>query len=149
MVLRFDYDRALVAAVKSLPRRRFDASTKEWVVPLHLYLDVLSVIEAAGGIVEMDEGLRELLERGDVISPRKSEVTISRCGSEYVVQFEYEPSLVRVAKAIPGRTFDPVSRAWFIPIEDEERTLRYLLDAFESAGCTIRLEPKLKPMAAI
>jgi hypothetical protein len=149
LVLHFEYDRALVAAVKSLPKRRFDPSTREWVVPLYHYMDAISVMEAAGAAVEMDEDVKQLFEEGAFIPPEKPEVVIGRCGAEYVVQFEYEPALVKVAKSIPGRSFDPVSKAWFVPIEDEEGTLNRLLEAFGAVNCSIRIESKLKSLAPI
>ncbi len=63
-VIRFDYDRALVRAVKGLERRSFDARTKEWVVPLYLYADALARLEAAGGEVELDADLQTMVAEG-------------------------------------------------------------------------------------
>lgn len=148
VVLRFDYDRSLVAAVKGLPRRRFDPFTKEWVLPLHLYMDAVSILQATGASVELDDELKALYEQGAVVPRTRPEVSIGRCGGEYVVQFEYDPSLVKATKKIPGRSFDPASKAWFVPIVDERETLHDLLAAFEGVDCSIRLESKLRALVA-
>ncbi len=147
-VIQFDYDRSLVTAVKGLDRRSFDPWTKEWTIPLHLYIDAVARFQAIGSKVELDGELQAMYDEALVPPPKKPEVTISRCGDEYVVQFEYDPSLVKATKRIPGRNFDPSSRAWFVPIEDAEGTLKSVLKTFEALDCSIRLEPKLRPLVA-
>lgn len=146
VVLSFEYDKSLVATIKGLPQRRFDPSTKEWVLPLHLYMDAAALLEAVGAHVEMDQELRILYDEGQIPRPKKPEVAISRCGEEYVVQFDYDAALVKAARKVPGRTFDPSAKAWFVPIDDEEETLRLLLSSFEDVECAIRLEPKLRAL---
>ncbi len=148
VVIVFDYDRTLVKTVKSLDKRSFDPQTKEWTVPLHLYLDAVARFQAVDASVELDEKLGAMYDEALVPPPKKPVVTISRCGDEYVVQFEYDPSLVKATKRIPGRNFDPSSRAWFVPIEDAEGTLKSVLKTFEVLDCSIRLEPKLRPLLA-
>lgn len=143
MVLRFEYDKALVAAVKELPKRSFDPQSKEWVVPLHLYLDVAARLEAAGADVEFDDELRLMYEKSWVPPARQQEVTVGRTQGEYIVRFEYDPTLVEAAKGLPGRTFDASSKAWFVPIEDEEGTLRTVVKSFESLNCKVILAPGL------
>ncbi len=147
VVIGFDYDRALVKAVKSLDRRTFDAFAKEWVIPLHLYMDAVARFEGVGASVEMDEALSAMYSKALLPPPKKPEVAIRRVGDEYVVQFEYDPKLVKAAKRIPGRTFDPASKAWLVPIEDDEKTLRNIVQALELVECSIQLEPKLRPTA--
>ncbi len=147
-VIGFEYDKSLVTAVKSLPKRSFDPQTKEWVVPLHLYLDAVARLRASGAEVDLDEDLRAMRDKASMPPPKAPEVSISRCGDEYVVQFEYDPSLVKAVRRIPGRSFDPSSKAWFIPIEDDEATLKDVVKAFEATECSIRLEGKLRPVMA-
>lgn len=144
--MSFEYDRSLVKTVKSLERRTFDPFSKEWVIPVHLYRDAIARFEALGADVELDAGLATLQDEGEISLPQKPEVVISQVGDDYVVQFEYDPDLVTAAKRLPGRTFDPASKAWFIPIQEETRTLRDVLGAFEPHNCTVRLEPKLRPL---
>lgn len=147
-VIQFDYDRALVRAVKGLERRSFDTRTKEWVVPLHLYADAIARLEAAGGEVEMDADLQTMYAEGLQPRPPRPEVHVARSGGDYVIRFDYEPRLVRVVKEIPGRSFDASAKAWFVPIEDEVGTLQEVLRPFEAANCTIRLEPDLERLVA-
>ncbi len=146
VVIQFEYDRSLVKAVKSLGRRRFDSFSKEWVVPLHLYMDALAHLEAVGADVELDSDLASMYDDELVPPPRKAEVAIGRVGDDYVVHFDYDPELVKAVKGIPGRTFDSSSKAWFIPIEGEEETLNNLLKAFELLDCSLRVEPKLRDL---
>ncbi len=144
VVIQFEYAKGLVKAVKSLDKRSFDSFSKEWVVPIHLYMDAMARFEAVGAHVELDDELASMYDKTLVPPPRKPEVTISRVGEDYVVQFDYDPELVKAAKRIPGRTFDPSSKAWFIPIEDEFETLSNVAKTFELLECSIRLEPKLR-----
>lgn len=144
-ILRFEYDPSLVKTVKGLEKRTFDAMAKEWVIPLHLYLDAAARLEAVGAEVLFDEELTTLRNREIVPPPKKPEVTISRVGEEYIVQFEYDANLVRATKGLPKRSFDPASKAWSIPIGDEEGTLRQLIWTYEGLGSSVRLEPKLRP----
>lgn len=147
-VAHFDYDRSLVKAVKGLDKRSFDAQTKEWIIPLHLYRDAVARFESVGASVELDEELEAMTVGALLPPPKKPEITISRCGDEYIVQFEYDPSLVEAVKRIPKRSFDPASKAWFVPIEDEKATLSAVLQTFEVMDCTIRLQPKLRTLVA-
>lgn len=147
-VLRFEYDRGLVAAVKALPRRRFDPETKEWVLPLHHYLDAARALEAMGAQVELDPELEALTEEGAVPPPPRPRAAVTRAGGHYMVRFEYRPALVRAVRQIPGRTFDPSSKAWFVPIEEAELTLRAIVEALEEVGCVVDLPEDLLPLAS-
>lgn len=144
VVIQFEYDKSLVKAIKSLGKRRFDSFSKEWVVPLHLYIDALAQLEAVGADIELDSDLTSMYNDALLPPPKKPEVTIGRVGDDYVVQFDYDPEMVKAVKGIPGRTFDPSSKAWFIPIEAEEETLSNVLKSFELLECSIRVEPKLR-----
>ncbi|MFQ5920149.1 MAG: hypothetical protein ACE5I4_08945 [Thermoplasmata archaeon] len=141
-VLSFDYDRFLVKAVKSIDRRRYDPMTKEWTVPLHYYADAVATLEAVGAEVEMDPELTDLHERA-VVPPRaRPEVTVERAGTQYVVRFDYDRSLVRAVKKVPGRTFDSVARAWLVPVE--EGALENLLATLDEVDCSVKLAPDVK-----
>ncbi len=142
-VLSFDYDRFLVRAVKTLDRRRYDPMTKEWTIPIHYYADALATLEAVGAGVEMDPELADLHERAVVPPKARPDVSVERAGDQYIVRFEYERSLVRAIRKVPGRTFDSVARAWLVPVE--EGALENLLATFAEVDCAVQLAPELKP----
>ncbi len=50
---------------------------------------------------------------------------------EAVLRFPYDEDLRRTLRALPGRRWDPVERAWRVPVREPEqaRALRLLLDA--------------------
>ncbi|MFQ5909006.1 MAG: hypothetical protein ACE5JE_09335, partial [Thermoplasmata archaeon] len=58
------------------------------------------------------------------------------------VRFEYEPTLVRAIKKVPGRIFDPVARAWLVPVE--EGSLENLLATLGEVDCSVELAPEAK-----
>ncbi|MDX1534990.1 MAG: hypothetical protein R3291_05165 [Thermoplasmata archaeon] len=142
-VLSFDYDRFLVRAVKNLDQRRYDPTTKEWTVPIHYYADALATLEALGAEVEMDPELADLHERAEVPPKAAPEVSVEQAGDRYVVRFEYDRSLVRAIKKVPGRSFDSVARAWLVPVE--EGALDNLLATLREVDCAIRVDPELRP----
>lgn len=138
-VLRFEYDRDVVEAVKGLPERRFDPTAKEWVVPVQYYLDAAVAVESVGAEVDLGPQLQDLAERGETPSAPRPTVSVRRSGAQYVVRFGYRPDLVQAIKGIPGRTFDPSAKAWFVPAEAPE-TLEFIVDAMEAAGARVEVE---------
>lgn len=145
-MVRFDYDPALVAAVKGLPHRRFDAATKEWVVPVRYYLDAAVALEGAGATVTFDAELARWSEEGKVPPAQRPRASVGRTGGHFVVRFPYEPKLVAAVKGIPGRTFDPSAKAWFVPAE-APRMLEVIVDTLEAAGAEVDVEQGLLALA--
>jgi hypothetical protein len=144
VAIHFSYDERLVEVAKSFPKRRFDPEAKEWLVPLHLYKDVVREFESQTCVVIVDEEIEQYLLEGKEFEPERTEVFIKRVGKDYMVSFEYDPGLVREIKSLEERKFDPGTKGWFIPIRDEARTLQEVVARLQLAGCQIRVQDDLK-----
>jgi hypothetical protein len=144
VAVQFDYDPKLVEVAKSFPKRRFDPQAKEWLVPLYLYKDVVGQFENETCVVIVDEEIEQFLLEGKEFEREDPEVFIRRVGNDYMVSFEYDPSLVREIKSLEERKFDPGSKGWFIPIRDEVRTLQEVISRLRLTACQIRLHEDLR-----
>lgn len=144
VAVQFDYDPKLVEVAKSFPKRRFDPQAKEWLVPLYLYKDVVGQFENETCVVIVDEEIERFLLEGKEFEREDPEVFIRRVGNDYMVSFEYDPSLVREIKSLEERKFDPGSKGWFIPIRDEVRTLQEVISRLRLTACQIKLHEDLR-----
>jgi len=144
VAIQFSYDANLVEVAKSFPKRRFDPEAKEWLVPLYLYKDVVREFENQTCVVIVDNEIERYLLEGKEFERETPEVFIKRVGNDYMVSFEYDPSLVREIKSLEERKFDPGTKGWFIPIRDEERTLREVISRLQLARCQIKLHEDLQ-----
>ncbi len=142
--IQFGYDQKLVEVAKSLPKRRFDPEAKEWLVLLYLYKDVVREFENQTCVVIVDDEIERYLLEGKEFERETPEVFIKRVGNDYMVSFDYDPSLVREIKSLEERKFDPGTKGWFIPIRDEERTLREVISRLQLVRCQIKLQDDLK-----
>ena len=144
VAIQFEYDQRLVEVAKSFPKRKFDPNEKEWLVPLFLYKDVVREFERHTCVVIVDEEIERFLLEGKEFEPEIPEVFIRKVGKDYMISFEYNPSLVREIKTLEERKFDPGTKNWFIPIRDEVGTLKEVISRLQLAGCQIRLHEDLK-----
>jgi hypothetical protein len=142
--IQFGYDERLVEVAKSFSKRRFDPESKEWMVPLYLYKDVVREFEAQTCVVVVDEEIERFLLEGKEFKMETTEVFIRKVGNDYMVSFDYDPTLVREVKALEDRKFDPDTKGWFIPIRDEIKTLREVISRLQLTGCQIRLHEDLQ-----
>lgn len=144
VAVQFEYDERLVEVARALPKRRFDSEAKEWLVPLHYYKDVVSLFEDETCVVIVDEEIEQFLLEGKEFEAETPEVFIRRVGNDYMVSFEYDPNLVREIKSLEQRKFDPGTKGWYIPIQDEVRTLEEVISKLRLARCQIKLHEDLK-----
>lgn len=144
MAIQFDYDEKLVEVARSFPKRRFDRETKEWLVPLHMYRDVVREFENRTCVVIVDDEIERFLMEKKEFEAEVPEVFIQRVGNDYMVSFQYDANLVREIKSLDERRFDPGTKGWFIPIRDEVRTLKEVIARLRLTGCEIKLHEDLR-----
>lgn len=118
----FPYDPNLVAAIKSVPGRRFDAVKKCWVVPLATMSANALLNFAAHHEFSVDERiagqLKELAAKAGT-DPR----AIASAGTPVIAvhpkglgaYFNYDPVLVNAIREVPGRVFDENEKVWVLP----------------------------------
>ena len=109
-VIAFDYDRALVDAVKNLPGRRWDADHKRWTAPLTSVRLVLAFAEqhrftltdAAAAVPDAEVDDRPAIE---VI------------GGRFRLTFDYDRDLIARVRDLPGSRWDASNRAWTVDLD--------------------------------
>lgn len=143
VAIQFDYDEKLVEIARSFPKRRFDPESKEWLVPLYLYKDVVRHFENQTCVVIVDEEIERFLLEGKEFETEVPEVFIRRVGNDYMVSFDYDPNLIREIRSLEERKFDPGTKGWFIPIRDEVKTLEEVISKLRLARCQIKLHDDL------
>jgi SNF2 family DNA or RNA helicase len=115
LVIEFGYDREVVAAIKRLPRRKWNPSQKVWTAPA----------SAANA-----KPLREFASSHDFSITDEAEAALSKVADDPLVkvtlnqgdfEFSFEPGTpkfyeyLEAVKAIPGRNFDPSRKVWIVP----------------------------------
>lgn len=70
------------------------------------------------------------------------QVLITRRGDEVAIRFDYDRGLVKVAKDLERRRFDPATREWLAPLHH----YRYVVKEFEAANCLLRIDPSIEEL---
>ncbi|MFQ5909191.1 MAG: hypothetical protein ACE5IJ_00535 [Thermoplasmata archaeon] len=70
------------------------------------------------------------------------QVFITRKGDEVAIKFGYERDLVRVAKDLEKRRFDPETKEWLAPLHH----YKYVVKEFEAANCLLRIDPSIEEL---
>ena len=119
IVLKFDYNPRLVDAVRSIPGRRWDADTKEWIVPRETSR-VVKMLAADFNLFLTDDVKR--LQDVDIHMGPK----VSVMNRNFAITFTYEAELLSTVRQMPGAEWSPTARAWLIPIESVEEVLKFV-----------------------
>lgn len=114
--LRFDYDVALVEAVKRVAGRRFDSATKSWEIPLGALAQAIEVFEIAGGETSQ---LRALAPDYDPQGDHRFKVAVERSGKRLRFPgLPYDPKLVEGFRQISSSRFDKEKKNWSVEAAD-------------------------------
>ncbi|MFQ6128054.1 MAG: hypothetical protein ACE5QW_04045 [Thermoplasmata archaeon] len=70
------------------------------------------------------------------------QVFITRKGDEVAIRFDYDRDLVKVAKDLEKRRFDPVTKEWLAPLHH----YKYVVKEFEAADCLLRIDPSIEEL---
>lgn len=119
IVLKFDYNPRLVDAVRSIPGRRFDADTKEWIVPCETSAVVKRL--AADFNLFLTEDVKRLQDVEVHTGPK-----VSVANRNFAITFTYEAELLSSVRQMPGAEWSPTARAWLVPIESIEEVLKFV-----------------------
>jgi hypothetical protein len=111
LVIAFEYDPRLVAAVKALPSRRFASATKTWVAPIGTRAAVLEFAATYG--FDVDPAVTAL-DDATIAEAARPRVTAN---GVFTLRFDYDAALVQATREIPGARWDPYDRAWTAPRE--------------------------------
>lgn len=114
--LAFPYDPDVVASVKTLEGRRYDAETKVWSVPASSSAEVALLCARYG--FSKSEGATSALTQEHPTQPDTKPVggTLTQHGARFHLKFPYDPEAVKAVKEINGRRWEPDEKVWVIPI---------------------------------
>ena len=115
-VFVFDYDADVVSAIRELPRRSYDRSSKEWSVPVSTRtLPSVVAFVAKHDFAVSDSAKHVVAElEGAPDSPDKS---ISLADGMFVFDFDYDSKIVSSLRALPGVTFEREPEPlWRVPV---------------------------------
>jgi len=114
--LSFDYDPALVDAIKRVPGRRFDVSSKAWDISVGALAQAVDLLSAAGADTS---ALRELVPDYAPTGDHRFKVAVVRDGKRLSFpDLPYDAELVDAFKAIPTKKFDREKKMWSINVLD-------------------------------
>lgn len=104
----FPYDPELVNLARSLSKRRFDGSSKNWVAPA----EIASEVVAKFSDFEIPQEVRELAGQPVQIIETTPERKIELIDGQLTLIFDYDPELVARCKRLSDRRFDSKSKTW-------------------------------------
>lgn len=115
LVIKFKYDRDVVAAIKKLPRRKWNPDSKVWTA-------AVSAVNA--------KPVREFASAYDFDVSNEASEALNSIGDEPLIKitldqgdfvFAFEPGAPQfrdyldAVKSIPGRAFDSTNKVWVVP----------------------------------
>lgn len=115
-IVTFEYDSALVAAVKSVPGRRFNPQTKCWTAPISSdavaalkNLEQFSWTEAATAMAETAESMPVVEQK----PTKQIDVEVNT----FIIRFDFDRDVVAAVKSVPGARFEPSEKFWTAPAD--------------------------------
>lgn len=114
VVIAFPYDADLVAAVKSIPGRRFDSGHKHWTAPLSSLAAVRAFAEKHRFVVTESAANAPVTEAAAAPAPPSRTVRLD--GDRLVVRFDYDADLVAQVRELAGARWDKTGRHWSVPV---------------------------------
>jgi hypothetical protein len=126
IVIAFQYDPELVAAVRQVTGARFDRASRRWTAPPESASEAVAWGERAGAVVE-----EPVLRLAD--APRRPVAQIVMEGEVIVARTPYDPGAVAAMKAIDGRRWDAGRRVNTFPLSSG----RHVLDLAERYGYSV------------
>lgn len=146
LVIAFDYDPRLVAAVKDLSSRRFDPGTKHWVSPLGVRDEVVAFAERFN--LTVDPAVLAL-DAATVAEASRPKVGMD--GRQFALTFDYDRALVEATREIPGARWDGYSRRWLVDPMAAFEVLQWATrcDAIIDLACAPFLEGALAEQGTI
>lgn len=115
LVIEFPYDRSVVAAIKTLPSRKWNPSNKTWTAPV----SAGNAKPIRSFAIDYDFTLTDGAQKALAKVAHEPLVKVSLKQGDFVIKFDPSAPKFReyleAVKAIPGRTFDSAGKAWLVP----------------------------------
>lgn len=116
LVMESEYDAGLVAKIRSLPGRRWDARRKVNCFPTSSAAALVAFAEAEAFWV--DETTRQLAEQEPIQPNADPELNVAIEDDEIRIRFPFDRGTVqRVKKAVVGVRWEPKGKYWHAPLQ--------------------------------
>lgn len=116
--ITFRYNPQHVAAIKTIPGRRYDPQRRVWTAPVSSVRAVNEFSALAG--IPMTADARAVPDT----DPATPSVTFAR--TLYHLRFEYDRDIVAWAKDIPGARWDKAAHCWTVPTSSDVEVLEFV-----------------------
>ena len=129
-LISFRYNEEFVETIKSLPKRRYDGDTKQWIVPNG---DVAKTLEALRKVgADVDNAL-EYIKNNEIIKDNiasKVDILTTFNDNDVLIKFEYNQDIVNEIKKIDksARKYNPDYKYWTINKEYFKSFMQSLRD---------------------
>ena len=108
--LRFDYDPSLVAAVRDIPGRAWNADAKVWKAP---FTSVRAVKDfAARHHLQLTPEAEAVPDCEPLTGP-----VIDVVGGQFAIRFDYERDLISRVRDLPGARWNARAGAWLVDLD--------------------------------
>jgi len=129
---KYDYSKMSDSDIAEI-KNRIDKMVVDRWIPKSTILseeEVDEVIELPAGH-KMLEDLSKKGQKENQEKVQKNQKTATIDGEKIIIRFPYDANDVKLVKAIPGRTYDPVKKIWSCPVSPEA------VEVLEKAGFEI------------
>lgn len=123
LIVEFPYNGELVAAVRKVPGRQWDAGRKVNVFPL-ASAAALVCFAADHGFQVADE-VQALADENPIEPNAEPELNVTLQDRTVVIRFEYDASLVAKVKQIDGAKWDKANRVWRAPFASAAQAVAF------------------------
>lgn len=116
-ILSFDYDRELVAAVKTaFPKARWSAASRAWTLPGKAAVKRAEAwkaerLAATAAAVQVENAARAAVAADAIVSSR-----VARSASGWIVTVPYDEESVAELRAITGAQWSKTDKSWSVPV---------------------------------
>lgn len=120
LVIRTQYDPELVAQIRQLPQRRWDAKEKVWYVAPKYHREVKNIAD--------NFSIEFSVETENIPTQDTNDVHITYDTDTFYLTFDYDIVLLEKVRAIPRARYSAIMKAWSAPKESAVEVLQFAED---------------------
>ena len=119
LIVKFDYNPAILDAIRTIPSRRWNSEHKEWHLPKESVGSIRKIASEHG--LFLSEDVKRLPEM-DV----QEGTLIHVMNGAFALSFSYNADLISQVRQMPGAQWSATNRAWMVPIESSDEVLSFV-----------------------
>jgi len=117
--IKFDYNPALLDAIRTIPGRRWEPEWREWIIPK----EAVSLVKqlATQYNIFLTNDVKRLRDYEIKLNPK-----VGASGENFALRFNYDDELLKTVRQIPGSQWEPLSKAWIVPLESVAEVIEFI-----------------------